>query len=369
MVRIKLNAARQVAKQNWLQHCVQRAKTLSSKGYPSLAADYCMRGLAINHKETELLQLTVAIGNLLKLPELADPSVEYLRRNKMTLHPPTLPESKDGKEELTCFGDTTSIDFPPGIELKRGSSGALRWVATRYWAAGEVLWHENPIVVTLSDQICANCAHQVRTGSVLRCRRNPAECSDRYCSPSCRENAENTYHGPICGNKPYEAYVEKCIAGMQNPSSISSNTQNLKSNVAPFLSSSVALRCLILGRICAQATVRERHPLTLPEIAPLYGKLRYESVTAFNEVSSLALQLSAALRQPTFFLEDFMGLYTLIASNEMRIVKGLCVFPRRSLMDRNHSPNAAVDGGRVIVTQPIEVGNVVTGDGYDNKQR
>ena len=363
MVRLRVNAARSAAKTGLITHCNTRAHLLASKKYPALAADYCMRSLSLEYKQPEILRLIIALGRVLNLSELETPSLEYLKRNSHHIEIPSLPQSESRFEELTYSGIIPkNTKGSRGMILQRQEDSELCWVADRYWNPGEVLISEYPIHVALTGTLlCTHCG-ELLFERYTECNERLTSCNVKYCSEACRDRARTFFHAPICGNQLYKAYEETCeqidfssAFAPEEPHGQDMDVleSNPRSSTFP-LRKLISLRCKMVGRICAEGTACELYPITHPSISPLYGRTKYVSATVFNLLSTLSLQLGAALRQPVLFLEDFLGLYSIVQRNATRVGESLWLYPTRALLRRGTAANTTADGHRIIVSRQIQ---------------
>lgn len=327
---------RRDAQAQFALHCLDRAKVLLDKKNPALAADFAMRGLNVSKKNVDLLQIAASVANVLGQSDMAKHCAEELTKLGQ---PPSffgtqplssLPIDWDGYEEISVTSNVGRDDLI-GLQTIDGYGRGL--VATGRVTKGTVLLTEEPwLVQPSSRQVCSHCLSSEWSGSFV-CD----QCGEVYCSESCRTKALEGYHGPMCGNALYQEYDKTCARSLEASDGEKSHSQSVSST------------CRLIGRICAKATVVGSHPLALPEVVRLSGYVKYLSGSVFEHVSSLSLDLAAALRQPMLFLDDFMRLYAVIQMNEVTSREGVRLYSSISLLNHSCVPNAIVVRHRTVV--------------------
>eukprot|EP00759_Apiculatamorpha_spiralis_P027601 PhF_6_TR30388/c0_g1_i1/m.44548/K11426/SMYD; SET and MYND domain-containing protein len=377
MVRMKLSVMRREAQAELFKFSLRRSVEQLHRGNPALASDYILRALTIDKKNEEALLQAYRCGLSLQLQTLIDTTKEQLEKLNIPL-PSVVPPNRngveeDGYEELTVTGkgvvDAEAFgNVSYGVSVQEASGFGRGIFATKEVPAGTVVLRDKPFLslpttTQRGASICDNCLAPCHSNEQKmanpevetspQCVLN-AKCPVSFCSVQCAGDAGASYHGPICENQSFKAFDGMCQGG--NMESVDNNQDT---------TSAIARTCRMIGRISALSTVRETHPLILPEIAPLSGYVKYESRNVFDQVSSLTLDLGQSLRQPLFFLEDFMSLYAVIQMNEVVVTNGVRLYPYVSFLNHSCVPNAEIDDsdpqGKIIVKtiEPVKVGQQI----------
>ena len=169
--------------------------------------------------------------------------------------------------------------------------------AKRDLHAAEIVLRESSLLTAtnrLHDDLCDACNGPLpdlsdQEAGAVACE----ECDDTiFCSQKCHDEAQETYHGAICGQEGLDS-IGKDVADPKDKADY--------------------LYFLLLGRAIAMAATQDTHPLDLPEIKYIWGDFHEYTPddTANEEVSkeelSLPFSFQLNILQPTRLLEE-MGL-------------------------------------------------------------
>lgn len=169
--------------------------------------------------------------------------------------------------------------------------------AKRDLHAAEIVLRESSLLTAtnrLHDDLCDACNGPLpdlsdQDAGAVACE----ECDDTiFCSQKCHDEAQETYHGAICGQEGLDS-IGKDAADPKDKADY--------------------LYFLLLGRAIAMAATQDTHPLDLPEIKYIWGDFHEYTPddTANEEVSkeelSLPFSFQLNILQPTRLLEE-MGL-------------------------------------------------------------
>lgn len=153
---------------------------------------------------------------------------------------------------------------------------------------GEVVLHESSFLVAtnaLHDDICDACNGPLPKLSAENPPVACENCEDTvFCSQMCHDQAQDVYHGAICGRDGLE--------------SIGRDIQDPRDKAD-------CLYLLLLGRAMAMAATQGVHPLDLPEVKYIWGDLHDISDHGNNGFLPFSFQLN--ILQPSRLLEE-MGL-------------------------------------------------------------
>jgi nuclear receptor interaction protein len=175
--------------------------------------------------------------------------------------------------------------------------------AKRDLQAGEIILRESSLLTAtnrLHDDLCDACNGPLPDlssttdddsggGRAVAC----ASCDDTiFCSQTCHDEAQETYHGAICGQEGLDS-IGKDIADPKDKADY--------------------LYFLLLGRAIAMAATQDVHPLELPEIKYIWGDFHdyHPDSDGGDDRSkdeySLPFSFQLNILQPTRLLEE-MGL-------------------------------------------------------------
>lgn len=166
-------------------------------------------------------------------------------------------------------------------------------------AADEILLRETSLLTAtnrLHDDLCDACNSPLPD---LSSENPPVPCENHcedtiFCSPQCHDQAQETYHGAICG--------------MEGLASIGRDIPDPKDKAD-------YLYLLLVGRAIAMAATQETHPLDLPEVKYIWGDFHdLEAPSSTNPdtakqdpTATLPFSFQLNIVQPTRLLEE-MGL-------------------------------------------------------------
>lgn len=167
--------------------------------------------------------------------------------------------------------------------------------AKRDLLSGEIILRESSLLTAtnrLHDDFCDACNGPLPDlsqdngveGGAVAC----PECDDTiFCSQKCHDEAQETYHGAICGQEGLDS-IGKDVADPKDKADY--------------------LYFLLLGRAVAMAATQDVHPLDLPEIKYIWGDFHeYTPDQDSKEEYSLPFSFQLNILQPTRLLEE-MGL-------------------------------------------------------------
>ncbi|KAL4802713.1 MYND domain protein [Aspergillus unguis] len=152
---------------------------------------------------------------------------------------------------------------------------------------GETILHESSLLTAtnrLHDDTCDACNGPLPP---LSSENPPVACDECYdiifCTQKCHDQAQETYHGAVCGL-------------MENLESIGKDIPDPKDK-ADFL------YLLLLGRSLAMAATQEVHPLELPEIKYIWGDFVPETLDT-KEQETLPFSFQLSILQPMRIIEE-----------------------------------------------------------------
>ncbi|KAB8271869.1 hypothetical protein BDV30DRAFT_136553 [Aspergillus minisclerotigenes] len=161
-------------------------------------------------------------------------------------------------------------------------------------APGEIILRENSLLTAtnrLHDDLCDACNAPLPD---LASENPPVACTDCddtiFCSQTCHDQAQETYHGALCGL-------------MENLESIGKDIPDPKDKAD-------YLYLLLLGRAIAMAATQDVHPLDLPEIKYIWGDFHdledssADSVTSDDPTATLPFSFHLNILQPMRILEE-----------------------------------------------------------------
>ncbi|EEA21306.1 hypothetical protein TMatcc_009292 [Talaromyces marneffei ATCC 18224] len=202
------------------------------------------------------------------------------------------------------------------IEKEGEVSIQLGLFAKRDIQAGEIILRESSLLTAtnrLHDDLCDACngplpdlsvpTEKERGERAVAC----ASCDDIiFCSQKCHDEAQETYHGAICGQEGLDS-IGKDVADPKDKADY--------------------LYFLLLGRAIAMAATQDMHPLEMPEIKYIWGDFHDYHPDADNESKeeySLPFSFQLNILQPTRLLEE-MGLdpFTTLARYDTWILNTL----------------------------------------------
>jgi SET and MYND domain-containing protein len=106
---------------------------------------------------------------------------------------------------------------------------------------------------------------------------------------------------------------------------------------------SVALSMLVALQMAVRAAAVGQHPVQQEGVAELAGAITYEPAQTLDSTGAIAVQVGEMLGQPHFFLEDLLGLFARVQTNEFVSPAGSAVFRCLSMLNHSCLPNATVD--------------------------
>ncbi|KUL85754.1 hypothetical protein ZTR_08457 [Talaromyces verruculosus] len=163
--------------------------------------------------------------------------------------------------------------------------------AKRDLQAGEIILRESSLLTAtnrLHDDLCDACNGPLpdlsstteQEGGAVACQ----ECDDTiFCSQKCHDEAQETYHGAICGQEGLDS-IGKDVADPKDKADY--------------------LYFLLLGRAIAMAATQDVHPLELPEIKYIWGDFHEYTPDDAKEGYSLPFSFQLNILQPTRLLEE-----------------------------------------------------------------
>ncbi|KAG5486754.1 hypothetical protein LSCM1_08010 [Leishmania martiniquensis] len=219
---------------------------------------------------------------------------------------------------------------------------------------------EAPLLVQRCDETkCAHCLAPLppRSGSSITTTTTGVSDPDMYgvacphcrqetyCSEECRDAAWAQYHACSCASINPE--LARWAEGMREVlhrggAAAASREANETGLVNTGSEARAALSCLTVAKICAMATVQQKHPLSLPGLSCLRGVADYEPATALSEIGALTVALSAALRQPNLYMEEVLSLFALLQTNEFFTTSGIALCVVLSMLNHSCDPNCAL---------------------------
>lgn len=190
-------------------------------------------------------------------------------------------------------GDSSNSENEGEVSIQLGL------FAKRDLQAGEIILRESSLLTAtnrLHDDLCDACngplpdlsSSTTENAGAVACQ----ECDDTiFCSQKCHDEAQETYHGAICGQEGLDS-IGKDVADSKDKADY--------------------LYFLLLGRAIAMAATQDMHPLELPEIKYIWGDFHdYTQENTAKERSkeeySLPFSFQLNILQPTRLLEE-MGL-------------------------------------------------------------
>ncbi|KAK7201435.1 SET domain containing protein [Novymonas esmeraldas] len=256
---------------------------------------------------------------------------------------------------------------PPRAELLEPAhtTSGRGLYATRHIAARQCILTEAPLLVQRSDDtVCAHCLAPLSARSSSSSGGSDLAISgagdsdaigvacphcehETYCSTGCRDAAWTEYHACCCASRNPE--MAEWSGGMRDVLRRGGGGGGGSVSAATGVGDSssearAALSCLAVAKLCAMATVQQRHPLSLPGLASLRGVADYQPATALCEIGALAVALSAALRQPHLYMEEVLSLFALLQTNELCAPRGIALYTALSMLNHSCDPNCAVVG-------------------------
>lgn len=213
--------------------------------------------------------------------------------------------------------------------------------ATQHVSSGSCLLIDEPFLVQSSSRnVCAQCLSMLegekssRHTSTVVCPHCEKEW---YCSTACQEEAWKSQH--CCSCASVNPHYAKWQSGLWD---------SLEREKAAWMDANSAFRaslaCLAVGKICATATVKQCHPLSLPGIRQLRGVATFERDTALTQVGGLSVALSSILHQPYLFMEELLSLFAVLQTNEFLMSGNIALYPILSLINHSCVPNCAAVG-------------------------
>lgn len=233
--------------------------------------------------------------------------------------------------------------------------------ALRRVNAGKCLLLDEPLMVQAgSSSVCAHCLSPLN--GMGGGERGAVECqhceSERYCSTACREAAWESNHCCCCAsqNPQYAQWSKSVMEG-----AVKDKGKGWSDSTSPYRA---ALASLAVAKLCAMATVKQCHPLSLDGMDYLRGVADYDRETALSEVGNLAVMLSTAFRQPYLFMEDTLSLFAVLQSNEFVVDGNIALYPLLSLLNHSCCPNCKVVGtaGRPTKRQLVALKDIREGE-------
>lgn len=213
--------------------------------------------------------------------------------------------------------------------------------ATKHIPSGSCVLVDEPTVVAAAHgNVCASCLIPIeKAGKGSRTVVCHACEEEAYCSDHCRAKAWESYHSCTCRarNDMYATWQDGMREALKSASSASSRLD-------PTSNSRAALTCLAVGKVCAIATMQQRHPMSIDGIRFLDGIAHFSRSTAVAEVGRLAVTLSTALRQPYLFMEEVLSLFAVLQTNEFLINGSLALYPTLSFLNHSCVPNCTAVG-------------------------
>ncbi|KAH9586615.1 SET domain [Trypanosoma melophagium] len=224
----------------------------------------------------------------------------------------------------------------PLVELlhpKQSVYGRGLYATTRISSGMTVMIDQPFVVQRMNDTACAHCLEVLGKNS---CHPTGVPCThcgkETYCTTACREAAWNEYHSCCCPtrNAMYASWEEAMRERLR-----ADNSEETRA----------ALCCLAVAKICAMATVQQRHPLALQRLCSLRGRADYDAATALSEVGALAVTLADALHQTHLYMEEVLSLFALVQTNEFLLPSGTALYHAYSFLNHSCEPNCALIGG------------------------
>ncbi|ORC85337.1 uncharacterized protein TM35_000361970 [Trypanosoma theileri] len=224
----------------------------------------------------------------------------------------------------------------PLVELlhpKQSVYGRGLYATTRISSGTTVMTDQPFVVQRMNDTACAHCLAVLGKSSGHPTGVPCTHCGkETYCSAACREAAWNEYHSCCCAtrNPMYASWEEAMREKLR-----ADNSEETRA----------ALCCLAVAKLCAMATVQQRHPLALQRVCSLRGRADYDASTALSEVGALAVTLAAALHQTHLYMEEILSLFALVQTNEFLLPSGTALYHAYSFLNHSCDPNCALVSG------------------------
>ncbi|KAE8353042.1 hypothetical protein BDV28DRAFT_115778 [Aspergillus coremiiformis] len=155
-------------------------------------------------------------------------------------------------------------------------------------APGEIILRETSLLTAtnrLHDDLCDACNAPLPS---LASENPPVACTGCddtiFCSQTCHNTAQETYHGAVCGLMDGLESIGKDIPDPKDKADY--------------------LYLLLLGRAIAMAATQDLHPLDLPEIKYIWGDFHDLTDTADSSTATLPFSFHLNILQPMRILEE-----------------------------------------------------------------
>lgn len=233
--------------------------------------------------------------------------------------------------------------------------------ATGRITAGKCLLVDEPLMVQAgSSTVCAHCLSPI--DGMASAGKGAVACplceNEHYCSAACREAAWESSHCCSCAsqNPQYAEWSKNIMLNVEKDKG-----SGWSDSTSPYRA---ALATLAVSKLCAMATVKQCHPLSLDGIDCLRGVADYDRETALSEVGNLAVLLSSSFRQPYLFMEDVLSLFAVLQSNEFLVNGNIALYGLLSLLNHSCCPNCRVVGttGKPTKRQLIAIKDIRDGE-------
>lgn len=163
--------------------------------------------------------------------------------------------------------------------------------------AGDIILRESSMLTAtnrLHDDLCDACNAPLPSLESISTDSGPVPCEGCddtdtiFCSQACHDQAQDTYHGAVCG----------LLEGLE---SIGKDIPDPKDKAD-------YLYLLLLGRAVAMAATQEKHPLDLPEVKYIWGDFHDYNPANPTQVSdeekSLPFSFQLNILQPMRIIEE-----------------------------------------------------------------
>lgn len=255
--------------------------------------------------------------------------------------------------------------------------------------AGEIILRESSMLTAtnrLHDDLCDACNAPLPSLESTSTDSGPVPCKGCddtdtvFCSQKCHDQAQETYHGAVCG----------LLEGLD---SIGKDIPDPKDKAD-------YLYLLLLGRAIAMAATQEKHPLDLPEVKYIWGDFHDFNLTKPSEEErSLPFSFHLNILQPMRIVEEMtLDPYTTLPTYDTWVLNTLyakfrgtasgrlstwdggpelcAVHPLWCLANHSCDPNVRWEWGGEItfsvrgaaeraVWKPAKPGNGGAGEGFD----
>lgn len=182
-------------------------------------------------------------------------------------------------------------------EEEEGISIQLGLFAKEDIPAGDIILRESSMLTAtnrLHDDLCDACNAPLPSLESTSTDSGPVPCKGCddtdtiFCSQTCHDQAQETYHGAVCG----------LLEGLE---SIGKDIPDPKDKAD-------YLYLLLLGRAVAMATTQEKHPLDLPEVKYIWGDFHDYNPANPTQISdeekSLPFSFHLNILQPMRIIEE-----------------------------------------------------------------